>query len=88
MGSCGGLTVKDRASEEHQKLDEHVLLLGTQLVPAESLPSVFDIIVGNTLLDVYIKPFLWNGAIFFRFVVCLLGPELSCHVSGSYGDVW
>ena len=74
MGSCGRLTIKDRAGEKHQELDEQVLLLGADLVPAETLPPVLDIAVAETLLDVGVEPFFRHGAV----VLGLFGraPEL------------
>jgi hypothetical protein len=54
-------TVENRTSEEHEELDEQVLLLGHNLVPAESLAASFDISVGETLLDVGVQPFLGNN---------------------------
>jgi hypothetical protein len=55
-------TVEDRTSEEHEELDEQVLLLGHDFVPAESFAASLDIGVGETLLDVGVQPFLGNGA--------------------------
>lgn len=68
------LTIKDRASEKHQKLDEQALFLAGNFVPAEALPPVLDIAVANALLDVGVEPLVGNGAIVFALL--LLGPEL------------
>lgn len=68
------LTIKDRTSEEHQKLDEQALLLRGDLVVAEALPAVLDIAVADALLDVGIQPLLGDGAVIIRLL--LLGPEL------------
>lgn len=75
MGSCRRLTVEDRAGEKHQKLDEQVLLLGGNLVPAEAFPPVLDIAVADALLDVGVEPLIWHSAILLRYCF-LLGPEL------------
>lgn len=74
MGSCRTLTIKDRTGEKHQELDEQVLLLGADLVPAETLPPVLDIAVAEALLDVGVEPFFWHSTI----VLDLFGfpPEL------------
>jgi len=56
------LTIEDRASEEHQELDEQVLLLRGNLVPAEAFPAVLDIRVRDTLLDVGLEPVFRDDA--------------------------
>ena len=75
VGSCRRLTVKNRSSKEHQELDEHVLFLGTQLVPAEAFPPVFNIAVRDTLFDVRVEPLVWYCTILLRDLF-LLAPEL------------
>ena len=75
VGSWRRLTVKDRACEKHQKLNEQVLLLGGNLVPAEALPPTLDIAIADALLDVGIKPLFRYGAVFLGGFL-LLAPEL------------
>jgi hypothetical protein len=75
VGSCRRLTIKDRAGEKHQELDEQVLLLRGDLVPAEALPPVLDITVADALLDIGIEPLFGYGTVLFRCLF-LLGPEL------------
>ena len=75
VGSCSRLTIKDRAGEKHQKLDEQVLLLGSDLVPPETLPPMLDIAVADALLDIGVEPLIWDTAILFTPLV-LLRPEL------------
>ena len=53
---CRGLTIKNWASKEHQELDEQVLLLRGELVPAEALPPILDFAVGDALLDIGFEP--------------------------------
>lgn len=55
------LTIEDRTSEETEELDEQVLLLGGDLVPAEALAAGLDIAVGDTLLDVGLEPLLGDN---------------------------
>lgn len=75
VGSCRRLTVKNGAGEKHQKLDEKVLLLGGNLVPAETLPPVVDIAVADALLDVGVELLFGHGAVLLSGRL-LLGPEL------------
>jgi hypothetical protein len=56
------LTIEDRTSEEHQKFDEEVLLLGGDLVEAEAPATLLDLLVGETLLDVGFEPLVWHDA--------------------------
>ena len=74
MGSCRRLTIKNRAGEKHQKLDEQVLLLGADLVPAKALPPTLDLVVAEALLDIGVEPFFWHSAIVLN-LLCL-APEL------------
>jgi hypothetical protein len=68
-------TVEDRTSEEHEELDEQVLLLGHDFVPAESLAAGLDISVGKTLLDVGGQPLIRDSASLLVDLGLLL-PEL------------
>jgi hypothetical protein len=77
-------TVEDRTSEEHEELDEQVLLLGHDLVPAESLAAGFDIGVGETLLDVGVQPLCGDGAGLLDDDGLLL-PELWSEVMSAFG---
>jgi hypothetical protein len=54
------LTVKNRASEITDELDQHVLFLSAQLVEASLAAAVLDFGRGQTLLDVGVEPFLRN----------------------------
>lgn len=54
------LTVENGTSEETQELEEEVLLLGGDLVPAEALAAGLDIVVGDTLLDIGVEPVVRN----------------------------
>ena len=61
LREAGGLTIEDGTSEEAQELDEQVLLLGRDFVPAESLPAALDFAVAETLLDVGLEHFLGHN---------------------------
>lgn len=53
-------TIEDRASEEHQELDEQILLLRRDLVPAGLFAASLDIAIADTLLDVGVEPLIGN----------------------------
>ena len=59
-GSWRTLTIKNWTSEEHQELDEQVLFLGGDLVPPAASATLFNLLVGDALLDIDIEPFLWH----------------------------
>lgn len=74
-----GLTVEDRTSEETQELEEEILLLGGDLVPAETLAAGLDIVVGDTLLDIGVEPVIGNVEVGVRVAALArtaLLPEL------------
>jgi len=85
-GAADRPTVKNWASEEHQELDEQVLLLGGDFVPAHASPAGLNIVVGDTLLDVGIEPVVGYDAIVL--VSCLAGsagtPELQSRSVSEY----
>lgn len=58
-----GRTVKNRTSEEHEELDEQVLLVGGDLVPAKLLAARLDIRRGDTLADVGGEPLIGDGSV-------------------------
>lgn len=63
MGEAGERhTVKNGTREEGQELQEHVLLLGGDFVPAEALAARLDIVGRDTLLDVGVEPLLGDNA--------------------------
>ena len=82
-GSWKVLTIENRTSEKHQKLDEQVLLLRRKLVPAEALPPGLDVVVANALLDVGLKPVVGYRAVVFHFFFFCTAPELSGYESVS-----
>lgn len=68
-------TVKNGTSEEHQELDEQVLLLGGDLVPAEALSPLLHGVVVDTLLDVGVEPLVRDDAsIFVSGLLRVAGP--------------
>lgn len=69
MQSRERLTVKNGAGEEHQKFDEEVLLLGGDLVPAESFSTLLHLCITDALLDVDIQPLFGHDHI-IRIVTC------------------
>ncbi|KAI6876686.1 plasma membrane H+-ATPase Pma1 [Hortaea werneckii] len=72
----------DRTSEETQELEEQVLLLSDNFVPAELLAALLNLLVGDTLLDVGLEPFLRNGHVLGTSSVLL--PELWISALGSF----
>ncbi len=56
------LTVENGAGEEHQELDEQVLLLGGDLVEAAASSAFLDLCRGEALLDVGFEPLFWHDA--------------------------
>lgn len=71
-------TVEDRTSEEAQELEEQVLLLRGDFVPAEALPASLNLVFGDTLLDIGVEQLLRDVAGIFAgagFLGALL-PEL------------
>ena len=65
FGKLERLTIEYRTSKEHQKLDEQILLVGGDFVPAEALSSGLDIAIADALLDVGFEPLLWHYAFVF-----------------------
>ena len=55
------LTIEDGAGEETEELDEQVLLLGGDFVPAVALAALLDFSRGDTLLDVGLEHLLGDG---------------------------
>ena len=55
------LTIEDRTSEETEELDEQVLLLGGDFVPAVALAALLDLSRRDTLLDVGLEHLLGDG---------------------------
>lgn len=53
-------TVENGTCEEHQELDEHVLFLGGDLVPAVLLASSLNIAVADALLDIGLEQVFWD----------------------------
>jgi len=78
LREAGGLTIKDGTGEEAQELDEQVLLLSRDFVPAESLPTGLDIMVAETLLDIGLEPvFRHNTSILVGGLLRIAGaPKL------------
>lgn len=70
------LTIEDRTSEETEELDEQVLLLGGDFVPAVALAALLDFRAGDTLLDVGLEPLVGHGAIGGRATLGLAEPGL------------
>lgn len=56
--------VQDRSLEESEELEEQILLFGDDLVPAIALAAVFDIVFGDTLLDVGLEPIVGDVGVF------------------------
>jgi hypothetical protein len=56
------LTIKDGTSEETEELDEQVLLLGGDFVPAVALATGLNLVRRDTLLDVGLEHLLGNEA--------------------------
>lgn len=56
------LTIEDGTSEETEELDEQVLLLGGDFVPAVTLTAVLNLVRGDTLLDVGLEHLLGDEA--------------------------
>lgn len=52
----GKRTVEDRALEEADKLEEHVLLFGDELVPARMLSAALDLDASQTVVDMSGEP--------------------------------
>lgn len=70
------LTIEDRTSEETEELDEQVLLLGGDFVPAVALAALLDFRAGDTLLDVGLEHLLGDGTRVGTSTRRLLGAEL------------
>lgn len=70
------LTIEDRTSEETEELDEQVLFLGGDFVPAVALAALLDFRAGDTLLDVGLEHLLGDGTRVGASTSRLLGAEL------------
>ena len=51
-----GRTIENRAGEERQELEEHILLLGGDFIVAEALATALNVTLGEALLDVGFEP--------------------------------
>lgn len=80
-------TVENRTSEEHQELDEQVLLVGGDLVEAKLLATGLNIVRSDTRTDVGVEPLLGHGGVLAFFLLVGLLPELRVKsVTGGLGD--
>jgi hypothetical protein len=77
-------TVENGTSEEHQELDEQVLLVGGDLVPAKLLATRLNVVRGDTLANVGGKPFLGHDSISALGGLLVLLPELQKR--SAWGD--